>query len=347
MGSTPLSSRVAGMPAADTERRKTQSFLSMTLRHLRHDRLTLGAIAFLVLVAVLAVFADVLSRLLVGVGPNDTNLAATVQPPYLWPYVEWRLGLDNLTAARLLGISDSVTHWLGTDGLGRDQLVRLLYGARISMLIALCATLIAFLLGCSLGMVAGYFGGWTDDVISWVINTFSSIPTLFVLILVTSIYRPNAFLLTLFLGFFGWIALARFMRGQVLQTRALDYTLAARALGASHLRIMWQHILPNTIPLIIVLATVDIGALVLVESVLSFLGLGVQPPQATWGSMLAKSQDYLFRQDPVTGAYSAWHLIFPPGILIFLTVLSLYLLGDGLRDAMDPQLRTGAGTRGS
>lgn len=330
--------RPALLSGFDVESQRPQSFLRVTLTRLRRDRLTMAAVLFLALVAALAAGAGLLSQLLVGVGPNDTNLDSTLQPPYLLPYARWRLGLDHVTAARLLGRSGSVTHWLGTDGLGRDQFVRLLYGARISMLVAFSATALAFCLGGVLGMAAGYFGGWVDDLISWLINTFSSLPTLFVLILITSLYRPNAFILTIFLGFFGWIGLARFMRGQVLQIRALDYTLAAQAVGATNLRVMWQHVLPNSLPLIVVLATVEVGALVLTESILSFLGLGVQPPHATWGSMLAKSQNFLFQQDPTTGSYVAWHLIFPPGILIFLTVLSLYLLGDGLRDAIDPQL---------
>lgn len=323
------------------ERRKQQrSFVGLTAARLRRDRLTMISIFFLATVVVLAAGAGVWSTLLVGVGPNDTNLDSTLQPGYFWPYVQWKLGLDATRAPQLLAQSQGTTHWLGTDSLGRDQLVRLLYGARVSMLIALFGAGISLLLGGVLGMGAGFFGGRIDDFYSWLINTFSSVPTLFILILITSIWHPGAVTLALFLGLFGWVGIARFMRGQVLQVKALDYTLAARSIGASILRIMWYHILPNSIPLILVLVTVDIGALILTESILSFLGLGVQPPQATWGSMLAKSQDHLFLIDADTGRYLAWHLIFPPGILIFLTVLSLYLLGDGLRDAIDPQLQT-------
>ena len=299
----------------------------------------MGSILFILLIGLLALLANPLGDLLVGVEPNRTNLDAALQPPLLPSAARHLVGLDQGIADSLLEVSGGITHWLGTDSLGRDQLVRLLHGARVSILIAFCAAGIAFALGTTIGMLAGFLGGRVDDCISWLINTFSSLPTLFVLILLTSIYKPNAILLTLFLGFFGWIGPARFTRGQVLQIKTLDYAAAAQALGASRLRIMWYHILPNTIPLIIVLIMVDVGSLVLAESVLSFLGFGVQPPQATWGSMLAKSQDFLFLQDPITGNFVAWHLIFPPGILIFLTVLALYLLGDGLRDAIDPQLR--------
>ena len=337
---TSLSASQLDSPLPEETRWKPRSFISLTVTRLRQDRLTMTAMVFLATVVILAVGAEVLSSLLVGVGPNDTNLDSTLQPSYFGPWLQWKLGLDSIRAPQLLEQSQGVTHWLGTDSLGRDQLVRLLHGARISMLIALFGTIIALLLGVVLGMLAGFFGGKIDDVFSWLINTFSSVPTLFVLILVTAIWRPNAVTLTFFLGFFGWVGIARFMRGQVLQVKALDYTLAARSIGASVPRVMWQHILPNSIPLILVLATVDIGALILTESILSFLGLGVQPPHATWGSMLAKSQDHLFLIDPDTGRYLAWHLIFPPGILIFVTVLSLFLLGDGLRDAVDPQLQT-------
>ncbi len=299
----------------------------------------MGPLLFIILIGLLALLANPLGDVLVGVEPNHTNLDAALQPPLLPTMVRRLVGLDHGVADSLLEVSGGITHWMGTDSLGRDQLVRLLHGARISMLIAFCAAGIAFVLGTTIGMLAGFLGGWVDDLILWLINTFSSLPTLFVLILLTAVYKPNAILLTLFLGFFGWIGPARFTRGQVLQIKTLDYATAARALGASRLRIMWYHILPNTIPLIIVLIMVQIGSLVLAESVLSFLGFGVQPPQATWGSMLSNSQNFLFLQDPTTGSFVAWHLIFPPGILIFLTVLALYLLGDGLRDAIDPQLR--------
>ena len=335
MADQPLT--IAASPVLSSKPPKT--FLTVTLERIRADVMTMSPLVFIILIGSLALLANPLSDLLVGVDPNRTNLDATLQPPLL-PSATLRLmGLDHGVADSLLEVSDGVTHWMGTDSLGRDQLVRLLHGARVSMLIAFCAAGIAFALGTTIGMLGGFMGGWIDDFVLWLINTFSSLPLLFVLILLTSIYQPNAVTLTLFLGFFGWIGAARFTRGQVLQIKALDYATAARALGASRLRIMWYHILPNTIPLIIVLIMVEVGSLVLAESVLSFFGFGVQPPQATWGSMLAKSQNFLFLQDPTTGSFVAWHLIFPPGILIFLTVLALYLLGDGLRDAIDPQLR--------
>ena len=339
MTSTTADQPLSAAASSALSSRSPKTFLTVTLERIRTDAMTVGPLLFIVLIGLLALLANPLGNLLVGVDPNRTNLDAALQPPLLPSMARRLVALDHGVADSLLEVSGGVTHWLGTDSLGRDQLVRLLHGARISMLIAFCAAGIAFALGTTLGMLAGFLGGKVDDFILWLINTFSSLPTLFVLILLTSIYKPNAILLTLFLGFFGWIGAARFTRGQVLQIKTLDYATAARALGASRLRIMWYHILPNTIPLIIVLIMVEIGSLVLAESVLSFLGFGVQAPQATWGSMLAKSGDFYFLHDPTTGNRVAWHLIFPPGILIFLTVLALYLLGDGLRDAIDPQLR--------
>lgn len=339
MTSTAADQPLPGAASPALSSRPPKTFLIVTLERIRADAMTMGPLLFIILIGLLALLANPLGDLLVGVDPNRTNLEAALQPPLLPSALLRLIGLDHGVADSLLEVSGGVTHWLGTDSLGRDQLVRLLHGARVSMLIAFCAAGIAFALGTTLGMLAGFLGSFVDDLILWLINTFSSLPTLFVLILLTSIYKPNAVTLTLFLGFFGWIGAARFTRGQVLQIKALDYATAARALGASRLRIMWYHILPNTIPLIIVLIMVEVGALVLAESVLSFFGFGVQAPQATWGSMLANSQNFLFLQDPTTGSFVAWHLIFPPGILICLTVLALYLLGDGLRDAIDPQLR--------
>ena len=182
-------------------------------------------------------------------------------------------------------------------------------------------------------------GGWVDDLIMWFINTVVSIPGIYLLIIVSAIFKPNASTLILFLGFLGWFGTARFMRGNVFKVKELDYTLAARAIGSPNWRILTQHIIPNSIPIIIVVTAIDVGALILTESVLSFLGLGVQPPTATWGSMLSRTQGYFFTIDPVTGKNIALHLMLSPGILIWVTVLCLYLIGDGLRDALDPTLR--------
>jgi peptide/nickel transport system permease protein len=319
--------------------RPAQSFWGMAIATLRQDRLSLVALSFVLVMALLSLLAAPISQALVGVGPNQINEANKFAQPYLWPYLQWQMGQETTTAALMLGKARGVTHWLGTDQLGRDLLTRLLYGGRVSLTIALAAAAIAMLLGVSVGAVAGYFGGVVDDLVTWLLNTLISIPDLYLLIIVVTIFKPSALVLTLLLGFLGWFGTARFMRGNVFKLRGMDYALAARAVGSSDLRILVQHILPNTLPLIIVITAIDISGLILTESVLSFLGLGIQPPTASWGSMLDRANSFVFMQDVVTRHYIGLHLLIAPGLLITLTVLAFYLIGDGLRDALDPMLK--------
>ncbi|MCB0064834.1 MAG: ABC transporter permease [Caldilineaceae bacterium] len=323
-------------------RRKPQTYWDMALQSLRRDKLTVTAIAVVLIMTILAILAPLLSQTLVGVGPNETNPENAFAQPYIIPYIKWQLGLDPTTAALMLGKSGGVTHWMGTDQLGRDQLARLLYGGRVSLGIAFAAAAISMAMGVIVGAIAGYFGGWIDDVIMWFINTVVSVPTIYLLIIVSAIFKPSPTTLILFLGLLGWFGTARFMRGNVLKVKQLDYTLAARSLGAQNWRILSQHVIPNSIPVIIVVTAIDVGRLVLTESILSFLGLGVQPPTATWGSMLSRTQGFFFTIDPETGRNIALHLMLSPGILIWIAVLCFYLIGDGLRDALDPTLKNKA-----
>jgi len=320
-------------------KRKPQSYWGMAWQSLRRDKVTLAALGFLILMGALALSAPVIGENLIGVGPNNTNPNNAFAQPYLGPYIKWLLGIDAEIAPRLLAESGGAFHWLGTDQLGRDQLARLLYGGRVSLTIALVAATITLVIGVSVGTIAGYFGGRVDDFIIWMINTLVSIPGIYLLIIVTAIFKPNPLTLTIFLGALGWFGTARLIRGNVFKVRELDYVMAARSVGAHNFRLVTQHILPNSIPIIIVNMAIDIGTLILVESALSFLGLGIQPPTATWGSMLNRAQNLLFLRDPETGVYLAMHLIVGPGLLIFLTVLALYLIGDGLRDALDPMMK--------
>jgi len=218
---------------------------------------------------------------------------------------------------------------LGTDDLGRDVLTRLLYAGRVSLTIGFTVALVSIVVGTFAGMVAGYFGGWVDDVVNAAVQFVFNIPGLFVLILLAVLFRPDVLMLSLIFGFFFWPATARQVRGVVLSVRALDYVTAARALGASNGRIMLRHILPNVANIVMVVAGLDVAAAILGESALSFLGFGVQVPQSSWGNMLSGSQD-MFRKAP-------W-LVYPPGVMIFLTVLCVVLLADGLRDAFDPRV---------
>ena len=327
-----------GAGAADILKRKPQTYWSMARTSLSRDRLTIAAMSLIMVIGLLAIFAGVISSAL-GVDPYGTEPANKFQQPYIVPYIEWRLGMDTTTAPTMLYQSGGTPHWLGTDQLGRDVLSRLLYGGRISLTIALVAAAIAMIVGVLFGTLSGYFGGVVDDVFMWFVNTMTSIPDIYLLIIINSIFRPSPLILTLYLGLLGWFGTARFMRGNVLKVRALDYTLSARAIGATDARVMRSHVIPNSIPVIIVITFIDVGALILTESILSFLGVGVPPPTPSWGNMLYGANDFIFYRDPVTYQMSALHLLILPGILTTLTVLAFYLIGDGLRDALDPMLK--------
>jgi peptide/nickel transport system permease protein len=281
------------------------SFGKIAVRRILRDRLTLFAIGILAIMVILSALAGVVSEKILGVEPNATDLLSTFESP-------------------------SSEHWLGTDQIGRDQLSRLLYGGRISLAIGFSAAAVSMTIGVAIGLIAGFFGGIVDDFLMWFINTLQSIPTLFLLLIIVALFAPDPFWLVMILGFVGWMGTSRLVRGEVFSLRERDYVTAARALGASRLTLMVRHVLPNAIPIVIIITMIDVGSVILVESALSFLGLGVQPPTATWGNMLTKAQQY-FHLGP--------HLVVFPGLLITITVLCLYLMGDGLRDALDPRLK--------
>jgi peptide/nickel transport system permease protein len=219
-------------------------------------------------------------------------------------------------------------HLLGTDNLGRDQLARLLAGGQISLSIAYFASLLSIAIGVTLGIAVGYYGGIIDDVFIWFIATLTSIPSIFLLLIAASLWSPSPPILITILALLSWIEVARLVRGEVFSLRESDFVLAARSIGASPFRIMMAHLLPNLLPIVIVNLAIDAGVLILVESGLSFLGLGVQPPTPSWGNMLTDARTY-FAKGP--------HLVFWPGLMISLAVVCFYLIGDGLRDALDPR----------
>lgn len=229
----------------------------------------------------------------------------------------------------------------GSDDLGGDVFGKILFGARISLTIGILAAVSSLLIGMLLGGVAGYFGGWIDELIMRLIEALSAIPDIFLLLTLSAIFYPlnlpssTVFMLVVTaLSLIGWGGVARTVRGQVLSLRERDFAYAAKALGAGNSRIIFKHLLPHTLTFVIVYTSLSIPAFILAESVLSFYGLGVQPPSTSWGLMLNTAQNFV----GVTGLGSRWW-IFLPGIFIFVSVLTWNLLGDGLRDAFDPRSR--------
>lgn len=250
-----------------------------------------------------------------------------VLAPWIAPHEYWRISADAVTKAP----GAMPGHLLGTDELGRDVLSRLVYGAQISLLLGVGATAVAVVLGILVGAVSGYFGGWVDAVLQRTTDTFMALPTLLVAIAVTAIVeRPTLVTLFLVMGFLSWTTVARVVRGQILTLRDMDYSVAARSLGAGHGRILFRHLLPNCMGPIVVLATLLVAGMILFEAGLSFLGLGVQPPYPSWGRMLLDAKPYM--ED------YPWLMVYP-GAAIVLTVLGLNFFGDGLRDAFDPRMK--------
>lgn len=259
------------------------------------------------------------------------TMAMACTAPLLAPhdYKFQNRGLENHPPARSFA--------LGTDDLGRDMLSRLMYGAQVSLTVGICATLVSLLIGVAVGLFSGYFGGRVESVLMRFTDTISAFPSLLLALAITAVYdRPHQTMperigvLIVALGIVGWTGMARLVRSQVLTLKTMDYVAAARALGASHRRVLLRHILPNCISPIIVVATLAIGGNILGEAGLSFLGLGVQAPFPSWGGMLADARNYI-------DTYW-WQAVFP-GMAIVMTVLSFNLFGDSLRDALDPRAR--------
>jgi len=227
----------------------------------------------------------------------------------------------------------SAVHPLGTDSVGRDVLSRLIYAARVSLTVGVCAVAIYVVIGTAVGAAAGYYGGAVDLMLSRLMDVMLSFPPLIIILFAVSIFgRPSLWNVVIVLGLLGWPALARLVRGQFLALRNLEFVLAARATGAGDARVVLRHVLPNALAPVLVAATFGVANAILVEAALSFLGLGVQPPTPSWGNMLTDAQSLTVLER------MPW-LWVPPGFMILISVLSINFVGDGLRDALDPGLK--------
>ncbi len=294
------SSATAGANAlliAETARR---SEWSQAWRRFRANRIAVGGLSVILLLVLMAVFAPLLS-------PHD-------------PIEDVFRGMR--------GGSPTAAHPFGFDHLGRDLLSRVIFGTRVALLVGLIATGIAVTIGVVVGAVAGFFGSWADMLISRVIDTLMAFPIIALLVVLAAVMGPSLTTTILVIGVTGWARFARVVRADVMSLKATDFVTAARAVGVRDWRIIWRHLLPNVMGPIIVLATLGIGGIIILESALSFLGLGIRPPEPSWGRTLADGRDSILRFP---------HISFFPGLMIVITVLAFNVLGDGLRDALDPR----------
>ena len=327
----------------EAENRRARALWQDAIRYILRDRLTMLALGILIFLTIISFIGAPVAAYLLDIDYTKTNTPNQFQNPNFAPIYEttWSgIGGTGLIEHQA-GLATSLPfqaetsytgkwggHVLGTDYVGRDQFVRLLYGGQVSLLIAFITSILSLVVGITLGLLGGYFGGILDDLLVWFINTISSIPGIFLLIVTAALFGQDPRTLILILVFYGWLLNCRLVRGEVISLKQREYILAARAVGAPHIRILFAHLLPNVFYIAIVSLSIHAGTLILIEAGLSFLGLGVAEPQPTWGNMLSKARSYFTR-----GQY----LVYWPGIMIFTTVLSLYLLGDGIRDALDPR----------
>jgi len=282
---------------------------AMAWRRLRHDRTAMFGGAFVILIVLVAILAPVLS-------PHD-------------PTEQFRDGLtlDGQPVPSTLFMKTGPNFPLGTDANGRDLLSRILYGARISLLVGVLANLLAVTIGTFVGSIAAYFGGWLETILMRFTDMMMAFPTLLLAMTLVAILKPSVWIIILVIGAVYWTWIARVIYGQVLALRDRDFVIATRALGAGRLFTLFHHILPQLFPTIIVWGTLGIATNVMLEASLSYLGIGVQPPTPSWGGMIQQGQSF-YRAAP-------WLVIFP-GLAIMLTVFAFNLFGDGLRDALDP-----------
>jgi peptide/nickel transport system permease protein len=297
--------QVASGAGARTVGGESKSFWRESWERLLENRVGMVSGLLIVLLALVAVAAPLIAHFITHHDPISQDLESQFVGP-------------------------SPQHWLGADEVGRDQLTRLVFGARISLGVGFLAVALQISFGGGVGLVAGYFGSWLDGILMRIVDMVLAIPAIFLFILMSILFRPNTVTLALIIASVGWGSVARLVRGEVLSLRTRDFMLATRSLGASHSRLILRHLLPNALPVAIVAASLGVGAVVLTEAALDFLGLGIYQPTPSWGNMLSNSQTYF--------AHSIWLVVFP-GVMIFVTVLAANLFGNAVRDAFDPRLR--------
>lgn len=312
--SATTSSQVISLEQEARRTLRSKSLFQKALFRLRHDRMTLLALGVIIVLVIVSLLAPVISSEILQVDYQRVDPRNNYADP--WSTVVHDNGVETF-------------HVLGTDELGRDHLARLLYGGRVSLGIAFSAGTLSLLIGLALGVITGYYGGIVDDIAIWFITTLNSIPQLVLLLMLSAVLSPGPLTLVLVLAALGWTGTMRLVRGETLSLREREFVVAGRAIGASDLRLMFMHIAPNIISILIINLALAIGVLILVESALSFLNFGVPPSTPSWGNMLTAGLD-LLRKAP--------HLVIAPGLLISITVLCLYVIGDGIRDAFDPRL---------
>ncbi len=275
--------------------------LGITWYMFKRHKLAVGGMIVLIFLFTMAIFADYIMPY-DPVKPNSAYAKGRPKPP-------------------------TSEYWFGTDQLGRDLFSRALSGARISLAVGFVSVGISTIIGMIIGSLSGFFGGWVDNIFMRLADIFLSLPTFYLIISVNSILKPSIFNVMVVIGVFGWMGVSRLLRGEFLRLKNMDFITAARATGVPGLRMVLNHFIPNSIAPVIVSMTMGIPSAILLESALSFLGLGVQPPNASWGSML---------QDAKAWLHFAWWMWVIPGLLISITVISFNFVGDGLRDALDP-----------
>lgn len=288
---------------------KVRGYWRESWRRLRANRIALGAAVVLGVLAVVAIFAPLISHYVTHYAYDQQNIPAAFSPP-------------------------GARHWFGTDELGRDTLTRLIFGARVSLEVAVLTVAMYVTIGTTVGMAAAYYGGTVDLVLMRLVDVLLAIPAVYLLILFATLqpfnlspHSPGT--LAIIIAIVSWGGLARLVRSEVLSIKQRDFVMAARSIGATDFRIMAGHLLPNVLPSMIVAASLGVGAVILLEAALDFISLGIQAPEPSWGNMLFNAQTYFF--------HSPWLAVIP-GLAIAITVVSANLLGNALRDALDPRL---------